>query len=48
MLNLQREWKKDLDQIEEGKNKGKKVLEDFYVEFEKFLERASKEIKMES
>ena len=36
---------KDLDQIEEGKNEGKKVLEEFYVEFEKFLKRASTEIK---
>lgn len=36
---------KDLDQIEEGKNNSKKVLEDFYIEFEKFLERATKEIK---
>lgn len=36
---------KDLDEIEEGENTSKKVLEEFYSDFKNFLENAEKNIK---
>ena len=45
MLNLQRKWNRDLDDVEEGKVKWVKVIDDFYQGFEKHLEKAEKEMQ---
>ena len=45
MLNLQQKWKKNLDEIEEGKENWVKIIDDFYKDFRVRLEIAEKEME---
>jgi len=44
-INFTARMEKDLDEIEEGENNSKKVLNEFYSNFENFFENAEKKIK---
>ena len=45
MWNLQQKWKKNLDEIEEGKEDWVKIIDDFYKDFRRSLEKAEKEME---
>ena len=45
MLNLQQKWNRDLDHVEDGQVKWVQIIDDFYQDFEKHLEKAEKEMQ---
>ena len=45
MLNLLRKWNRDLDNVEDGKVNWVQVIDEFYQDFEKHLEKAEKEMQ---